>query len=432
MKTSLIKDFASIIKNPDCLENIIFYQVCLLVFIFSFNRVLMPIFFILLLTTAITYTILHSNLSSKFKGWLFILLFFIIITSLFLNGSFNTGKLKIEKYLFFIIIPILFYAIANILQNKRNKILNFYIAGVFVSTLFCISNSLINSITFIDGEVVFNSSYWSSTREMSFFELISHGYSHFSYKHLAFFQPPIYQSLYINFAISIIITRLKSYSHLNFSASIMKNYSILFIYFSIYNYMLQSRIGIFINALLIIYFIINLKSKYRYSALAISIVILAFLTINSRIHHKLQSKENFRVHLYQNAFDVILEKPYLGYGIEAFDKKIEKQQYQLGLTEHREQGYNAHNQFLQIWGESGIAALIVFILIIVYPFLKENHRKDELFIIFQVIFLFTFLIESLLNRQFGIQLYVFFYMLFIYIPEKNQKNNYKLLHDPEQ
>ncbi|MBD0831206.1 O-antigen ligase family protein [Aestuariibaculum sediminum] len=79
--------------------------------------------------------------------------------------------------------------------------------------------------------------------------------------------------------------------------------------------------------------------------------------------------------------------------------------------------FNAHNQFIQSFFNSGVLGFTLFIFFCLSPVLliKENSKcKDELSL-FLIMILFNFLFESLLYRQWGLILVSFSYALYFQI-----------------
>ena len=70
-----------------------------------------------------------------------------------------------------------------------------------------------------------------------------------------------------------------------------------------------------------------------------------------------------------------------------------------------------HNQFVYFMAATGIIGLIVFLLSIFYPWLSKKRFKNQLFTVFFVIMLFSFLAEHTLEIQLGTAFYLLFLLL---------------------
>ena len=75
--------------------------------------------------------------------------------------------------------------------------------------------------------------------------------------------------------------------------------------------------------------------------------------------------------------------------------------------------YNFHNQYLQTFGSIGILGFLILVLIICYPLLLSIKNKDYLFMLFLFVVGSSFLTESMFERQGGVSLFSFFYVLLI-------------------
>lgn len=74
----------------------------------------------------------------------------------------------------------------------------------------------------------------------------------------------------------------------------------------------------------------------------------------------------------------------------------------------------AHNQFLTVAITFGIIGLIVFLLSIVYPFLRLKNANSFLYIGFAIILYSSMLNEDTLETQMGVTLYAFFNAFLLY------------------
>ena len=75
--------------------------------------------------------------------------------------------------------------------------------------------------------------------------------------------------------------------------------------------------------------------------------------------------------------------------------------------------YNFHNQYLQTLAAIGVFGLILFCYILYAPFVLSIRNKDYFFVLFLVIVAFSFLTESMLERQAGTSFFPFFYSIFL-------------------
>ena len=75
---------------------------------------------------------------------------------------------------------------------------------------------------------------------------------------------------------------------------------------------------------------------------------------------------------------------------------------------------NAHNQFLQTFIGTGLLGFALLLMMtvggLIYGFVKRNY----ILILFSVLMIFNFLVESMLQAQAGFVFFVFFFCLLSY------------------
>lgn len=85
--------------------------------------------------------------------------------------------------------------------------------------------------------------------------------------------------------------------------------------------------------------------------------------------------------------------------------------------------YNYHNQYLQVFSETGIFGLIILLVMLVNFFIKSIKTKDFLFIMFSILISMVFLTESFLWVQRGLIFFTIFYCLFVRTDYKEKKDS---------
>ncbi|BDS09652.1 sugar transferase [Aureispira anguillae] len=81
--------------------------------------------------------------------------------------------------------------------------------------------------------------------------------------------------------------------------------------------------------------------------------------------------------------------------------------------------YNFHNQYVQTLVEVGLLGFVILILVLIYLIQLGLKNKDKKLLLINLIFMASFLTESLLSRQIGIVAFVGFNALFV-IEEKEK------------
>jgi len=82
--------------------------------------------------------------------------------------------------------------------------------------------------------------------------------------------------------------------------------------------------------------------------------------------------------------------------------------------------YNFHNQYFQIFAVIGFFGLILFCYLLFTPFVLSIRNKDYFFALFLFIVGFSFLTESMLERQAGTSFFPFFYVIFLSVINQNK------------
>lgn len=116
------------------------------------------------------------------------------------------------------------------------------------------------------------------------------------------------------------------------------------------------------------------------------------------------------------------EKILFGYGIGDVQDYLDYYYLVYGLAPNWYEGFNLHNQYLQIFASYGIFVLIFFLSYIIYSFYSALKTKDYLFIYFLLITTSVFIFESLLSRNKGIVFFIFFNTLFLMNSKKNENS----------
>lgn len=121
---------------------------------------------------------------------------------------------------------------------------------------------------------------------------------------------------------------------------------------------------------------------------------------------------NLRYALAINALEIIQDNPVIGVGIgDAKNERLktyENNNFKFGVHE----GFNEHNQYLNILVAVGIIGLIVFLLPLILPLILLNWNKNRLYIAFILLMTFSFLAENYLGRLNGVVFYSLFTALF--------------------
>ena len=99
----------------------------------------------------------------------------------------------------------------------------------------------------------------------------------------------------------------------------------------------------------------------------------------------------------------------VGTSIQELQVAFETINFEKGLVEK----YNAQNQFLESFMETGIIGFLILCSFFVYGFLLSFIEKNKLYFVYLSIILMYMLTESLFQTQMGMVAFAFFNALFI-------------------
>lgn len=209
---------------------------------------------------------------------------------------------------------------------------------------------------------------------------------------------------------------------------------LLSLFFTYNVLIIGSRIHILGLGVLSLYFIYQLiksnisKTIIRYSVIGLIVTIGGITFGSERIQFKIEETKdevkrifdhtyskntNPRVYIWPDAVETIKENMIFGYGLgdaqNALNKRTDKIEIEFWLnganTKLRDKNINAHSQFLEILLQTGVIGLLFFFASIFFGLKKPS----QIFIIFSICVFLSMLTESVLERQFGLVFFAFFY-----------------------
>ena len=203
-----------------------------------------------------------------------------------------------------------------------------------------------------------------------------------------------------------------------------------------------SRAAILSFALILIFFIIGKIFNNREfklfriagfsAAFLLSFTLLGYIFIN--FNNDISSPDSsisgltIRLDLWENAKEIIKQKPIFGWGPEGYSSALKELNLSRSNNINSPRNLNTHNQFLETSGMFGIMAGIGLIWFILFPmgFTVYTSQYSRFVFFNAIIFISAFLFESFLNRNLGILIFAITYGFLIKLnPESpiNQKNN---------
>lgn len=264
-------------------------------------------------------------------------------------------------------------------------------------------------------------------------------------------------AIYLSALFSISIFHLLFKKHKNFWTIL----SLLFL--SALVLLLSSKTVILTNVLLVVVYIVffsGLKKVYTLASVAIFLLALIVLGINSKIGERISSEFRstinpagtitiadeggihyltikeawtldsfhpnyhfngtaFRVYQIRIFLEMLSEDMNLftGYGLNAslpkiHDKGVEYDVYQGDGDQYGYNDLNFHNQYIETFADLGFFGFLILVLIQIFNLKNSIKQKDFVHIAFAILMITLFLTESFLWRQRGVVLFSVFYCLY--------------------
>jgi len=332
------------------------------------------------------------------------LLFFIItILSAIISNNKIESLISIEIKLSFIIFPYLTFCFKWPVELIKRCLISFVSGCFFASSLL-----ILRAITY---KINNHSEYF-------FYSLFS------KFMHTAYF------SMYLLFAISIIIVFYNKWYKTQKSI-IYSSYAFVFI-FSVCIILCSSKIGIisfFITIIILFYYKFKSKINLKNVGLFIISLLIIGITLNKFLpnsfdrfnsltniiskHQDKKSSESttLRILIWEQSINLIKNNFILGTGVGDANDELYKR-YQLnGIEGAYDKKLNAHNQFLQTFIGIGFFGFILLCIISIGQIFIAYNKKNIIMFVFFVIISLNFFVESMLQTSAGVLFFVFFYCL---------------------
>ncbi len=412
------------------LNNISYLSLLTIAFVFPFGISLLPY---LLWLSGLAW-LLEGKLILKTKNtftnkiFLYYFVLFLVFYLLHLLSVFNSTNSKeawfdIQVKLALVVFPFIIFTSNDLIKKKTNNILIALLAGTIIAVIICFLNSLFQSFHLSDGHMVFRvhpgNQDWNNYFLADYFSIFHH---------------PSYFAMFISLSIAIVF-------YLGFSKRDIVNlqrwqFILLLIFLSVALFLVSSRAGLIIWAMIIIYFFINdLARRYTFNEKILSFLpfvllagVLLFILINgkrfrvvadeiSAIEKDSQKGEctgssEIRVVMWGRALEIIKDNPLLGTGTGDVKDKLQKNAEIEGYSIVKNRNFNVHNQYLETWMGIGVFGFVLLLLLLFIPlfFRSRHYLLPYLIIILSTSFLF----ESMLNRLAGVMFFSFFLSLLIF------------------
>lgn len=385
------------------------------------NYISMTIIFCALMVT-INAIIYKQNISIT-KDILFVTLIFwiVLLRELFF---FEPSKKLIILHFTFLILPLIFYFKPSYINEdtKKKSLLVFQISVVIQSLYFLfifLKSNNYNQIFFISNEnIPFFRDYVFRNAKVVI--------------HSTYFSAYLLISFIISFLNLIQNSKTKNLHLLN---SLNLGFTILFIF------IFSSRIIIltlFVLTLIIVIRYLKQQNSKKKLIILWSFFLFTILAgvlfknvlfdrfneikteINKPVEGKYYNSTNIRVAILKCTFKLIKDLPLMGYGnkvqknLNACYSENYKSDFYLKHT------YNTHNYYFNLILYGGWLMLFLFILYVIYIFLRIKHSFLAILILTQL--LIINMTENFLSRHYGIMTFNYFIMMFMFLKTNNITN----------
>ncbi len=332
---------------------------------------------------------------------LFPLYFIVMLISLIYTDNVSDGINLIQRSLSLFFFPIIFLFVKEDSSTVK-KLFDFLLRGLIISFFINLSIALYNCILVINREFFFDTSLETVSLILSAF---SQGWNYFIGAEFSTLVNPSYVSLYILLVLSYYLkNKLQS-----------RTRALVTVILFLYLFLLASIAAYLILAVMcmLLIFSISEKSKKYTMAIVFLLGVIVFLnnprvfdfysrvtTFSSTDKIDNTAVEKSRLLTWHASIKLIQEAPLFGYGVGDTNEVLMEKYKQLNYFHNYNNQYNAHNQFLQTYLQTGIIGFGILINIFVLLSLRMNRSRNELSV-FLILFISLFF-ESMLVRFNGI------------------------------
>lgn len=197
----------------------------------------------------------------------------------------------------------------------------------------------------------------------------------------------------------------------------------------------SSKMGLMAYLLLIPFslgYYLFLQKKYIWILSIIGILILGFFVAKKTFPEPFERIENAMANLNDKKFDktstessvvrkyiwmesvkIIQQHFWIGVSPGDTNDELYKAYEEHGLTGALEKHLNAHNQFIQTFIGLGIIGFLIMLILTVGTMIWGILKKNMNLVLFSLLIVLNFLVESMLQTQAGVLFYVFFLCFFL-------------------
>lgn len=399
---------------------------CTFAFLIPISQKLSTINIVVLVIVSI-FGIKQKKLSFKIEFLIPIILYILYCISLLYSSELQLNI--IEKKASLIAFPVIFLFNEN--NNKLFKpTTRFFVLGCIVALIICELLAIFNSIDFK------SFTFYSRTdKEITFYDSVIKEKNRFFSFSFSFLHQAVYFSMYLLFAIFILLNKRI------FKSKGIQYLTIAFLMLGVFQILNKASFIVLVILFLIKFLVgVTIKRRAIISSIIVVVVGCIIFIFNPRFKQLTKKdlfikKENivykdfkdiknikatntdFRVMLWVSALEIFTEHPITGIGAGGSHNRL----YEIFAVKRQwydsSEKYHAHNQYLQVLVDLGIIGFIPFFLMFLFLVKKFVESRciiyGNILLGFILIIGINFLFESMFERYSGISFYTFFYCLFM-------------------
>jgi O-antigen ligase len=403
-----------------------FYQLLLVAFVFFLpfrNHISSVIGIILFLFLFFDKTeSFATKAKTVFKSKIAVLslsIYLMHLVGLLYTQNFKYAGLDLEIKLPLLILPFALFAEKELTKEAMEKVFRFFTFGNILAMIVCLIHAVYR----------YN---------------IEHNSYVFFYNELAYLIHPSYFSMYLGFNVLLIILKITDITAQEKTDKFqLFVYFLLCTFFLVFITLLASKAGILIITILIVGItgLQLLKKKFYLFFYLISLVgvLFFFLTKNTNAtttkrftdaKKELSAKDaknanekvgssDTRIEVWKASKTVFGKNYLIGVGTGDIKDELIKQYAKNDFTLGVQNMFNCHNQYFQFYILFGIIGGSLFIALIIASFYIGIQSKNQVLLLFLLLFCLNIFIESMLETKAGVEFYAFFFAFLL-------KNNYRI------
>lgn len=359
------------------------------------------------------------------------------LVTMFWTYNTDRGMTVITRHLPLFAMPCLL-VIAKIggIIKRPGVMMQVFCLGVLVSMVICLILSYYDCHYISHGDKVFDVRL-PDYRDRSLFEVLSCGYSFFSYYHLSHFDNPHYLATFINVVLMVIYINLYQCGFKFWRVVIL---AVLTLFCVGFLYLLCNRANYIAFAVIVCviagYEFFAKKHRVSGAVIVIGIALFASLMFGSgrgqdmlekmqraliegqTPNENLTEEENLehinsRTVIWKSATRLIAKHPILGSGVGDTMDALVGQYFIDGYLDTGYQGFNSHNQYFDTWIGLGIVGVLLLLSILAVAFMAGIKYGFLPLVLYGITLAVGFITEVMFTHSIGDFTITFIMMLMI-------------------